>query len=213
MWKATGADGPAAAMWRTQPRVYVYRFDWDEEPSLLGLDLARALGASHAFEIPFVFGHWDLGPQGNVIYTEENRAAREALSGQLMSYWAQFAASGDPGRGRRGELVAWDAWDGRARGHKTMLLDTGAGGGLRMGSDPVTPASVLAAVEADARLESQRERCWVYRELVRWSMGLAEGDYAGASREGCAEYPIADFPWESSPTRQTVDKALTDGSG
>jgi para-nitrobenzyl esterase len=196
MWKATGADGPAAAMWRTQPQVFVYRFDWDEEPTLLGTDLGRALGASHAFEIPFVFGHWDLGPQGNVIYTEENRAAREALSARMMSYWAQFARAGDPGGGGRGDLVAWSAWDGRPGGHKTMLLDSEAGGGLRMGSNPVTPESVLAAVEADARLDSRRERCWVYRELVRWSMGLAERDYATAGREGCAEYPLADFPWD-----------------
>jgi para-nitrobenzyl esterase len=196
MWKATGADGPAAAMWRTQPDVFVYRFDWDEEPSLLGTDLGRALGASHAFEIPFVFGHWDLGPQGNVIYTDENRAAREALAERMMSYWAQFAWSGDPGRGRDGGEVAWTAWDGRPGGHKTLLLDTEAGGGVRMGSEPVDPARVLAAVDADPRLGSQRERCWVYRELARWSMGLAERDYPDAGREGCAEYPADDFPWE-----------------
>jgi len=36
MWKATGADRPADTMWHTQPNVYVYRFDWDEEPALLG---------------------------------------------------------------------------------------------------------------------------------------------------------------------------------
>jgi para-nitrobenzyl esterase len=196
MWKATGADGPAAAMWRTQPDVYVYRFDWDEEPSLLGTDLGRALGASHAFEIPFVFGHWDLGTQGNVIFTDENGPAREELSARMMSYWAQFARTGDPGRGGRGDLVAWTAWDGRPGGHKTLLLDTEAGGGLRMGSDPVEPAGVLASVDADPRLDTQRERCWVYHELARWSLGLAERDYPSAGREGCAAYPLDGFPWE-----------------
>jgi para-nitrobenzyl esterase len=196
-WKATGADGPAAAIWKTQPKVFVYRFDWDEEPSLLGVDVGRYVGAAHGFEIPFVFGHWDLGGPGNVIYGADDRAGREALSAGMMSYWASFARSGDPGRGARGELPVWSAWDGRPQGHKFMILDTEAGGGLRMGSEPVTVASVLASVEADPRLASQRERCLVYRELARWGGdGFGEQAYQSAGREGCAEYPFDQFPWE-----------------
>ncbi len=53
MWKAIGADEPAAALAATQSEpVFVYRFDWDEEPTMLGADLSRMLGAAHAFEIP-----------------------------------------------------------------------------------------------------------------------------------------------------------------
>jgi len=196
LWKATGADGPAAAIWKTQPNVFVYRFDWDEEPSLLGVDIGTYVGASHGFEIPFVFGHWNLGGPGNVIYDDQNRAGRETLSAQMMSYWASFARSGDPGRGARGELPAWSAWDGRPQGHKTMILDTAAGGGLRMGSEPVTVQSVLASVEADPRLGSQRERCLVYHELARWGADFDEQDYPTAGRQGCAEYPFDGFPWE-----------------
>ncbi|MCU0668562.1 MAG: carboxylesterase family protein [Myxococcota bacterium] len=196
MWKATGVDGPASAMWSTQPNVFTYRFDWDEEPTILGLDLAHALGAAHGFEIPFVFGHFDLGPQGNAIFSEENRAARETLSQQMMSYWAAFARDGDPGRGAKGDQVAWTAWDGAPGAHKSMLLDTPAGGGLRMGSDAVTVPGVLAAVEADPRLTTQKQRCWVYRELASWSRGMDPADYEGAGRDGCKEYPIDEFPWE-----------------
>jgi len=195
MWKVTGADGPAAAMWTTQPNVFVYRFDWDEEPSPLGLELARYLGAAHGFEIPFVFGHWDLGSQGNVIYDEANRAGREALSEKMMSYWASFAWTGDPGRGRLRNLPAWSAWDGRSDTHKYMILDTEAGGGLRMGSEPVSIESVLAAVDADPRLATQRDRCFVYRELARWGRGFDEQHYSTAGREGCAKYPFDAFPW------------------
>ena len=37
MWKATGADQPAAALSASQRApVFVYRFDWDEEPTILG---------------------------------------------------------------------------------------------------------------------------------------------------------------------------------
>jgi len=111
MWKANGADEPAAAMRKTQgPSVFVYRFDWDEEPHVLGADLAVMLGASHGFEIPFVLGHFDLGREGNVIFTKENEPGRTALAGQMMSYWAEFARAGAPGRGRDGQLPEWTAW-------------------------------------------------------------------------------------------------------
>jgi para-nitrobenzyl esterase len=43
MWKATGADMPAAAVRGAQADVFVYRFDWDEEPTLLGADLGVML--------------------------------------------------------------------------------------------------------------------------------------------------------------------------
>ena len=101
LWKATGADGPAAAMRASDSNVFVYRFDWDEEPTILGADLSKMLGASHGFEIPFVFGHFDLGRAGNKIFTQENQAGRTALSNAMMSYWAAFARSGDPGAARR----------------------------------------------------------------------------------------------------------------
>jgi para-nitrobenzyl esterase len=137
-----------------------------------------------------------MGGTGNVVYDQANQGGREALSGEMMSYWASFARSGDPGRGARGELPAWDAWNGRPQGHKFMILDTEAGGGLRMGSEPVTVESVLASVESDPRLTSQRDRCRVYRELAAWGGGFGREDYPAAGREGCAEYPFDTFPWE-----------------
>ena len=99
MWKATGVDGPLTSLRRSEPNVFVYRFDWDEEPTVLGADLAKMLGACHGFEIPFVFGHFDLGRAGRMIYDDKNLAGREALAKAMMSYWAAFARDGDPGRG------------------------------------------------------------------------------------------------------------------
>jgi para-nitrobenzyl esterase len=196
MWKATGADEPAAAIWATQPKVFVYRFDWDEEPSLLGIDLGRFLGAAHGFEIPFIFGRWDIGPQGNIIFGAANQPGREALSEQMMSYWANFARTGDPRRGRSGELPAWSAWDGRPGAHKYLILDTEAGGGVRMGSEPVTVERVLASVDADPRLATQRDRCFVYRELARWDGASGRQQYPTSGRDGCAAYPYDEFPWD-----------------
>jgi para-nitrobenzyl esterase len=158
--EATGADAPAAAMRRVQPDVYVYRFDWDEWPTLLGFDVGTYLGAAHGFEIPFVFGHWDLGARADFLFRDENRRSREALSDAMRSYWTSFAATGRPGRGEGGTLPEWSAWDPSEGGHKFMHLDSEAGGGLRMGSEPVTVAGVLAAVAADPRLATPKARCW-----------------------------------------------------
>ena len=197
MWKATGADDPAAAMRATQgPSVYVYRFDWDEEPTIWGADLPVMLGAAHGFELPFVFGHFDLGREGSRIFTEGNEPGRQTLSAQMMSYWAQFASTGAPGRGRGGDLLEWTAWDNAPSSPKFIVFDTPAGGGSHMSGDSVTQAGVLAAVDDDPRLPTQREKCGIFRALATWSRGFTEKDYSTAGRQGCAAYPYDKYPWD-----------------
>jgi len=193
MWKATGADGPAAAMAASgNDAVYVYRFDWDEEPSMLGIDLAQVLGASHGFEIPFVFGHFDLGKEGNIIFTEDNRPGRDELAATMMSYWAEFAHAGNPSRGRDGKLMEWEAWGDGA----FIVLDTAADGGLHMSRDTVTPQGIVAALGEDERLTAPTERCRVLRSLAKGSRGISEEEYRTAIGGICAAYPIDAFPWE-----------------
>jgi len=200
LWKATGADEPAMALAESQPgRVWVYRFDWDEELSLPGVRLDRMLGASHGFEIPFVFGHWDLGPEAKGLFTPWNRSARHALSAKMQSYWAEFAYTGDPGQGRQGELPRWLAWDAPSEeGHRYVVLDTEGDGGVRMGSEPATVDSVLASVAKDPRLRDAHERCTVYRELAGWGWrrGFGPGDYAKIGE--CAAYPFETYPWREA---------------
>jgi para-nitrobenzyl esterase len=192
IWKATGADGPAAAMRASEPRVFVYRFDWDEEPTLLGADLSKMLGASHGFEIPFVFGHFDLGKAGSRIFTPENLAGREALATAMMSYWGEFARTGDPGRGAKGDLPAWTAWDpSSASAPKYVVLDTPAGGGIRMASEIETPEKVVAAVGSDPRLATPAERCEVLRVLATWSRGYTKEQYAANAE--CSPFPFDDI--------------------
>jgi para-nitrobenzyl esterase len=197
LWKATGADAPAEALYASQPgRVFVYRFDWDEELSLPWIRLDRMLGASHGFEIPFVFGHWDLGPRAVGLFTIFNRGARRELSEQMMSYWAEFAYAGDPGQGRDGKLLRWLPWDeAEPEAHKYVILDTEDGGGVRMGSEPVTVEAVLAAVAGDARLRDPRERCVVYHELADWAWGRGfdREDYGRLG--ACAQFPYDGYPW------------------
>jgi para-nitrobenzyl esterase len=197
-WKATGADEPALAMRAGGARdVWIYRWDWDEEGTRLFLaDLSRLVGASHGFEIPFVFGHWELGPAAGGVFTGSNREGREALSLQMMSYWAEFARNGAPGRGAAGDLPDWTRFGGALGLPNFMVLDTAAGGGLRMESGLETTEALVAEIEADPRLETQRDRCLVYYELARSGRFLDERSYASAGRHGCAAFPYASYPWQ-----------------
>jgi para-nitrobenzyl esterase len=192
MWKATGADDPASALRRAGGRVWVYRFDWDEEPTVMGADLSRMLGAAHAFEIPFVFGHWDLGREGRVIFSKGNEPGRLVLSRAMMGYWAAFARTGDPGRGA-GDAPAWLPWDdGGAGGPRTLILDTPAGGGIRLEPVRETPAAILAAVDADPRLATPAARCALLRDLAGWGRGYGKTEYERDT--ACASWPMEARP-------------------
>jgi len=184
-WKATGADEPAMALSGTGRRdVFVYRWDWDEEASILWADMGELLGAAHGIEIPFVFGHWDLGSLGRRLFDEENRPGREALSAVMMSYWTEFARSGAPGYGRNGELPLWSAWDLSPEGEKFIVLDTEQGGGMRMARDAVTNEALLAELTADPRLADTELRCAVLARLLDWSQSLDESHYAAGGCNG-----------------------------
>jgi len=194
MWKAGSADELAMRMRAVQgPSVYVYRFDWHDEPKILWSDLSVVLGAAHAFEIPFVFGHFDLGRAGNVLFTTANESARKALSANMMSYWAQFAYTGDPAHGRTGELPRWAAWDDRSTtSDKFIIFDTPANGGVRMAHDVLTKAGIVAEIDADPRLPTQRDKCERLHDLAGRSGYFTAEDYATAR---CAAYPFDKYPW------------------
>ena len=160
MWKASGADEPAAALREGGgPGVYVYRFDWDEEPTVLGADFGQMVGAAHGFEIPFVFGVFDLGDEADFVWADETEASRRTLSDQMTSYWVNFAATGKPGRGIDGNLPEW------GQAPSFMVLDTAAGGGLRMSDETLREEDVYEAALADTRLGTPEQRCEALRQL------------------------------------------------
>jgi para-nitrobenzyl esterase len=197
MWKARGVDEPAAAMHGAQgPSVYAYRFDWDEQPKLLWTDFSKLLGAAHGLEIPFVFGHFDLGWASRILFDEEKRAGYEGLSKSMMSYWAEFAYTGDPGRGRDGEEPRWAAWDDSEPGAaKYLVFDSEEGGGLRMSSETVTQEEVSKRIATDPRFESWRERCEVYRGYVGRIARMDEERYQSVGEGACRAYPLDAYPW------------------
>jgi para-nitrobenzyl esterase len=159
-WKAVGADEPAAAMRASgHPDVWVYRFDWDEEGTLLGTDFSQLIGAGHAIEIPFIFGNYDMGSELSLMFTEENKPGREELQKAMIGYWTTFARKGDPANGGNTEQTTWLA------GPDFLILDTAAGGGLRHSDDTVTEELVLQEIQSDKDL-SPGEKCHLLRETI-----------------------------------------------
>jgi len=189
MWKARGADAPAAAMRASGARdVYAYRFDWHDEPTLLGADVSRMLGAAHGMEVAFVFGHFDVGPLSSWIYDERSAPSRGQLSAAMMGYWTTFARTGSP-NGGSSDLPAWSA------APSFMVLDVPVSS-LHMSSAIEDPARIIADVDSDARLATQREKCAVFLAMTAMGEGLTKADYPRVGARGCADFPADAYPWE-----------------
>ncbi len=152
-WSIRGVIAPASAMAEAGHReVYAYRFDWDDLPRRMGVDFAELFGAAHGFELPFLFGNYDLGDElvNRVLFPEETEDTREQLFRQMSGYWGAFARSGQPGRGEGGaasieqeaqeaqreqdaEAPEWLRWQ-EAPGEpgRRLILDSSSDAGIRM---------------------------------------------------------------------------------
>ncbi len=186
-WKARGVDELARQLHAAQGRgVWAYRFDWDEEGSIMGFDLAEALGAAHGLEIAFVFGDFDGGLGLGYLYPQTD--ARDALSRSMMSYWAAFAHRGDPGTGMARDQVPWQPWGGDSR----MIVfdtDTEPGTGIRMSAEEVTFDSLKAELLADTSFTEPKDKCEMYALLFREAL-FSESEYDAL---GCEAYPPEAF--------------------
>jgi para-nitrobenzyl esterase len=85
----------AEAQTAARGRAHVYELTWPA-PGMGG-----ALGACHGLDVPLVFGNLDRG-QPAMLIGETPSLEAEALSTQMRTAWASFAAHGDPG---------WPAYD------------------------------------------------------------------------------------------------------
>ena len=205
IWRAQGVDEPIAAMRSAQgPSVWAYRFDWDEEGSVLGMDLSKLIGAAHAVEMLFTFGLTDLGFANRFVF--EDRESAERLSTQMRSYWTNFAHTLRPGRGQAGDLPEWTAWDPGAGKAKFMVFDSSRGGGLRFGTDRIDQDFVLKRAAEDPRLFDDAERCAVFRNMVQWSSALTVEEYADVADGACRDHPLDDrlFFGSLSHTNETA---------
>ena len=195
-WKYRGVDSLARLLSAAQgDTVYAYRFDWDELGSVFGYDLAQAMGAAHGLEIAFVFGGFEGSATAlGDIYDESRSAERDALSDSIMAYWAEFAHSGKPGRGRDGGEPEWRPWRSAADAQRMIVFDTPADGGIRMAADTVTLDGLKARLLADATITDRGERCFTYVSLFRRTAAWDAAEYAAfGGGEGCSAFPPDEF--------------------
>ncbi|XP_007443989.1 cholinesterase-like [Python bivittatus] len=92
----------AAKIRKAGKPVYVYSFSHHSSDSVW----PEWVGTPHGAEIPYVFGTMASALQTNRSITE----AEEALSRQMMRFWAQFARTGNPTRSNSDE-VQWPVYD------------------------------------------------------------------------------------------------------
>ncbi|MDP6980752.1 MAG: carboxylesterase family protein [Myxococcota bacterium] len=197
IWRVMAVDEVASELAPALPgEVFAYRFDWDEQPSVLGVDLGELLGAAHGVEIPFVFGHWYVGPQTGFVFDDDNRPGREALASAMMSYWTEFARTGHPGRGRNRELPLWSAWTPGAP--QFAVLDTPEAGGIRMDRGAHTTGDIEQEILEDPSYESTERRCRALAAIHDWAPhAYPPENYARAGRGVCRQHPLEEILGDS----------------
>ena len=107
LWLAAGSDivfrwpslQLAAALRMHDSRTYVYLFTW-ESPAFDGV-----LGATHALEVPFVFGT-HVNPA--VARFSGGGVDADRLSAAMQASWVAFARSGDPSNPLTGTWPQWE---------------------------------------------------------------------------------------------------------
>ena len=187
-WKERGVDRLAGLLTSSgNTRVYAYRFDWDEQTNMGGVDLRTLHGAAHGADLPFTFGDFDSGFFGRDYYAESPGA--EDLARAMNAYWAEFAATGDPGTGRHGNQPRWLSW-GTDRKH-TLVLDTPEDQGIFMLAGVVTRESIKAELASDSEVADNAERCRLYLVTFAARGGLNAEEFAQFGAEGCAEFDPA----------------------
>ena len=179
-WKQRAVDTPARKLTQSgHANTFAYRFDWDELTTINDMDLSKLIGAAHALEILFVFGSFDSSVVKNFLFGEGAYPAGKKLSDQIQSYWAEFAYTGDPGKGRDGNLPEWKAWS-LSEGDKYLVLDSENDQGIYMSDIEYNQNYLLTKLASDIRLNDQ-EKC----EAL---FGLSYGDGNGVTKKKFNEF-------------------------
>ena len=174
-WKQRAVDTPSRLLAESgHEQTYAYRFDWDELRTINNMDLSKLIGAAHAMEILFVFGSFDSFLVKNFLFGEGSYPAAKKLSEQIQSYWAEFAYTGNPGKGRDNDLPAWKKWS-LGNEAKYIVLDSENDQGMFMSDIEYSVDYLLNKMKLDSRLDDM-QKC----ETL---FGLSYGDGNGVSNE------------------------------
>jgi para-nitrobenzyl esterase len=153
-WRASMVDELVRRVAANQDDVYAYSFNWGEEdvrPGALGF----IYGACHAIEIPFFQGNADAASMPGMTdwifkgFTKQNLPGRKALTSAMVSYFAQFARTGNPNKAGTG-LPEWKSWSNHAGGPKAIILDADMNKAqIKMDNEEVSVASARYALDAE----------------------------------------------------------------
>lgn len=172
-WRVRGVDEIAQAISQDQPEsVFSYRFDADDWRNLGFIDFQELFGAAHAVELFFVFGYFP--DQMRILFPDSTFDDVSQLSHSMMSYWAQFARTGNPGAGGNDQESQWLPWMTDAPGN-FLVLDTDLDGGIHMEREMLTKDGVRAAFLAED-FGSPDEKCQSYRTVLA-NAGFDEVEY------------------------------------
>jgi len=163
-WKIRAVDQLADAMLEARGGdVYAYRFDIDDWRDLGFIDFKDLLGAAHALELPFVFGNFPKPLR--VIFPDANQEKFEQASMSMRSYWANFAYTGNPGRGQNNDLEIWKQWDSSANDvPRIMIIDTDE---IRMQNDKLSMAHLKQQFLAEDFTNNPQGACEMYERIFR----------------------------------------------
>lgn len=193
-WRSLHVEEPADAMLGGgHGEVWTYRFDWDEAPAVPLIRPDILLGAAHGMEMAFAFrdtaGELDIFG----VNTPFNRAGRRAVAQAMGDAWTSFARTGVPG------LSGGAQWQRRTQGTaaETLLIDSPAGGGLRMAAVRQDIASLKQSLRLSPQVGSGDSRCRIYARVFLWSPLFAghgsEEEYAKWGREFHCTHPASAF--------------------
>ena len=168
-WRSNAVDTPADAIVNGgYSNVYAYRFDWDEQPSILGMDFSFLLGAGHGLEIPFVMGDFDFGRQTRFLFTKKNESERIKLSKLIMQYWAHFAKAGYP-NAQLENAAQWYKWPkGGINKDRIMILDTEQSNAPRMSNGYAPHDKLVNIFENDERSLKVNNKCSFLEDVYSW---------------------------------------------
>jgi para-nitrobenzyl esterase len=190
VWRSLHVEEPADAMLAGgHAEVWTYRFDWDEAPAVPLIRPDILLGAAHGMEMAFAFrdtvGELDIFG----VNTPFNRAGRIAVAQAMGDAWTSFARTGVPG------LPGGEQWQRRTLGTaaETLVIDSPAGGGLRMAGVREGIASIKQRLRSSPQIRSGVSRCRIYARVFLWSPLFAgcgsEEEYATLGREVRCTHP------------------------
>ncbi|MEJ6498296.1 carboxylesterase/lipase family protein [Pseudoalteromonas lipolytica] len=143
-------------------KTYLYRFDWDNQPDFLGIEISKLIGAAHTLEVPFIFDSFDnfLEPMGSMFFSEENEQSRNLLKSEMQSLWGSFAysTSGSP------EGSQWQPHSTK----EPFILQLDADQKLQVGRLNYKYPSFTEQIHelrTDHRVPSEEKKCIIYEEM------------------------------------------------